>query len=328
MPETAHTPPQLVQIAMCSTNVVRTVQFFSEALGFVESGREGLWGRMIAQTQGLGDDMACIIWWMTGAQSFMQLEIFQHFDPIPAPLPSDWQPSDLGWVRWGCAVPDFDGVLTRLAALNVHPIAPPRHFGGRRRMAVRIPHVGTVLEIIEDGPGAEASQLPRVVYATLSVPDLETARRFWTKSMLVSQAREGVLHTRDMETLWGLDDAELSRCVLPMHECWLELVQYRSPAPRARANYRLCDQGMQNIGIGYRRFEPLRAMADRMAKGGVEVELPRKMGDGDLSGNYASTPDGFSFEAMAVPPAWDQTLGFESASTWLKVKLAHRNPSS
>jgi hypothetical protein len=52
---------------MCSTNVVRTVQFFSDGLGFVESGREGLWGPMIAQTQGLGDDMACIIWWMTGA---------------------------------------------------------------------------------------------------------------------------------------------------------------------------------------------------------------------------------------------------------------------
>jgi catechol 2,3-dioxygenase-like lactoylglutathione lyase family enzyme len=326
MPESAETPPHLVQIAMCSTNVVRTVQFFSEGLGFVESGREGLWGQMIAQTQGLGDDMACIIWWMTGAQSFMQLEVFQHAEPLPAPLPEDWRPSDLGWVRWGCAVPDFDGVLTSLRALNVRPIAPPRAFGGRRRMAVRIPHVETVLEIFEDEPNAERPQLPRVVYATLSVPDLEPARRFWTESMLVAESKEGTLHTPDMEALWGLDGAELWRCVLPMHECWLELVQYRSPAPRARANYRLCDQGMQKIGIGYRRFEPLRAMADRMANAGVELTLPPQVEDGDLSGNYATTPDGFSFEAMAVPPAWDQTLGFRSASTWLKAKLASRNP--
>jgi hypothetical protein len=43
--------------------------------------------------------------------------------------------------------------------------------------------------------------------------------------MLATESKEGTLHMPDMEALWGLDGGELSRCVLPMHECWLELVQ-------------------------------------------------------------------------------------------------------
>jgi hypothetical protein len=72
---------------------------------------------------------------------------------------------------------------------------------------------------------------------------------------------------------------------------------------------------MQNIAIGYRRFETLRAMADRIANAGVEVEIPRQVRDDDLSGNFAVTPDGFSFAGMAVSPAWNETSGFRSAST-------------
>ncbi len=324
-PASSDDVPRIVQIAMCSTNVVRTVQFFSEGLGFVESGREGLWGAMLAQTQGLGDDMACIIWWMTGAQPFMQLEIFQHTDPVPSALPHDWRPSDLGWVRWGCAVPDFDAVLARLAALNVEPIAAPVRLAGRRRMAVRIPFVGTVLEIIEDDPDSGGA-LPRVVYATLSVADLDAARRFWGGSMQVADSPSGTLHGPGPEALWGLDGADVERSLLPMHDCWLELVQYRSPVPRRREGYRLCDQGMQNIGIGFRTFAPLRALADRMEAAGGTLVLPRDVEAGNLCGNYARTPDGHSFEAMAVPPAWDETLGFTSASRWLKARLQSREP--
>jgi hypothetical protein len=77
----------------------------------------------------------------------MQLDIVQHAEPTPKRLPEDWRPSDLGWVRWGCAVSDFDGVVARLAAMNVHPIAPPGEFGGVRRMAVRIPYVETLLSL-------------------------------------------------------------------------------------------------------------------------------------------------------------------------------------
>ena len=145
--------------------------------------------------------------------------------------------------------------------------------------------------------------------------------------MQAGEAPPATLHTDAMEALWGLEGADLSRCVMPLHDCWLELVQYRSPAPRGRGpQYRLCDQGMQNIGIGYRDFAPLRAMADRMEPLGTSLALPREVGDGDLCGNYATTPDGFSFEAMPAAPPWDETLGFRPASRGLKAKLASRDP--
>jgi hypothetical protein len=324
MPKSDETTPHLIQIAMCSTNIVRTVQFLSEGLGFVESGREGLWGPSIAQTQGLVDDAACIIWWLTGAQEFMQIEVFQHTDPVPAPLPADWRPSDLGWVRWGCAVPRFDETLACLEKMNVHPVAPPQDFGGRKRMAVRIPHVGTIVEIIEDEPRSESSGLPRVVYATLSVPDLSAARTFWTSALAAPECAPDTLHTRPMEELWGLGTAELSSYVLPMHDRFLELVEYKTPTPRARANYRLCDEGMQNIGIGFRRFELLRALADRMEQAGTRLEVPRKHEIDAPSGNYAMTPEGYSLEAIFVPTSWDDALGFKPITNGLKSRLSAR----
>jgi catechol 2,3-dioxygenase-like lactoylglutathione lyase family enzyme len=313
--------PHLIQIAICSTNIVRTVQFLSEGVGFAEAGREALWGPAIAQTQGLGDDAACVIWWLTGCQEFKQIEVFQHTDPPPAPLPEDWRPSDLGWVSWGCAVPDFDSVVTRLAAMSVQPISPPRVYAGRRRMAVRIPHVGTIMEIIEDAPCSDAPAGPRIVHATLSVQDLAAARGFWVKSLAARECDPETLHTLQMEELWGLEGAQNERCVMQMHDCYLELVEYRSPEPRARSGRRLCDQGMQNIGIGFRDFGPLRAFADRAEHAGARLEMPREHERDAPCGNYATTPDGFSFEAFSLPLSWDEVLGFRAITSGLKARL-------
>ena len=73
--------PQLAQIALCSTDLPRSVQLYTEAFGFAEAGGKVLWGQRVAQIQGLGDDAAFTLWWLVGRQDLVQLEFFHHTTP-------------------------------------------------------------------------------------------------------------------------------------------------------------------------------------------------------------------------------------------------------
>ena len=116
--------PQIAQIALCTTDMPRSVQLYTEAFGFSEAGGKVLWGQRVAQIQGLGDDAAFTLWWLVGRQDLVQLEFFHHTTP-PQRAVADRAPNDLGWSRFGITVPDFEPALERLAGLGITPLSAP-----------------------------------------------------------------------------------------------------------------------------------------------------------------------------------------------------------
>src|SRR5438067_11363885 len=205
--------PQLCQIAMCTADMPRSVRVYSEGLGFAESGGRLLWGERVARIQALptGDETAFTLWWLVGRQDFVQLELFTHATPPVRPLPADWRPSDLGWARFGVTVPDFDAALERLRALGVEPLTDPVEHDGLRRVCFREPGAEVIVELLEDGAAVPGGIRPRhfdlvpaVVYAAVSVADLERARRFFLDTMGLVEEPETVLHAPEHEALWGL----------------------------------------------------------------------------------------------------------------------------
>ena len=148
-----------------------------------------LWGQRVAQIQGLGDDCAFTLWWLVGRQDLVQLEFFHHTTP-PQRAVADRAPNDLGWSRFGIAVPDFEPALERLAGLGVEPLSEPLVHDGLRRACFRDPYTGALVEVLEEGASTPGGIRPRfydlvpaVVYATINVPDLAEARRFFVETL-------------------------------------------------------------------------------------------------------------------------------------------------
>ena len=65
---------QLAQIALCSSDLPRSVQLYTEAFGFAEAGGRVLWGPRVARIQGLGDEMSYIAMRSLAAYPALQAE--------------------------------------------------------------------------------------------------------------------------------------------------------------------------------------------------------------------------------------------------------------
>ena len=227
---------QLCQIALCTSDLPQSVRLYTEGLGFAEAGTRVLWGERIAQIQQLGDDTAFTISWLVGRQDMVQLELFHHTVPPQRARLGERGPADLGWVRFGVVVPDFDAVVERLAGLGIEPLSEPRAVDGLRRLAFTDPHVGCVVEVFEEGTATPGGIRPRfydlvpaVVYVTLSVADLDEARRFYVDALGLEEEPDTVLHEPEDESVWGLDDVRRQSFVARGGDVYLEVVQYEEP---------------------------------------------------------------------------------------------------
>jgi catechol 2,3-dioxygenase-like lactoylglutathione lyase family enzyme len=308
--------PQLAQIAMCTADLARSVQLYTEAFGFAEAGSRALWGERVARIQDVGADSALVLWWLVGRQDLVQLEFFQHSTPVQRPLPADWRASDLGWVRWGLAVPDFDAALARLRGLSVATLSEPLVVDGLRRVCFRDPYAGVVVEVFEEGAATPGGIRPRhfdlvpaLVYAALSVADLERARRFFVDTLGFEEEPEVVLHGPEHEALWGLQGAQRESLVVRGGDVYLELVRYDDPVGRPKADdYRLSDQGFMNIAAGFRDAGLLAETHARVIAGGYRdnLELPKLYG-----GTYLVDDQGTSVEILLAPREFDAGFGFE-----------------
>jgi catechol 2,3-dioxygenase-like lactoylglutathione lyase family enzyme len=274
-----------------------------------------VWGKWLADIQDLGADAATAIAWLVGRQDLLQLEFFNHTLPRPRPLADSWRPCDLGWVRWGLTIPDFEPALERLHELGVPTMTEPQYRDGLRRVCFRDPGTGIVVEVLEDGPGLPGGVRPRfydlapgVVYATLSVPDLEAARSFYLGTLgLVEE--DVILHTPDMESLWGLPEARNQSFVARGGDVYLEVVHYADPVGRPRPEgHRLSDQGFMNIAVGSRVRAESEAIIEQVRAAGhrINAELPG-VGAG---GTYLSDGHGNSLEVICAPREFDSTFGF------------------
>ena len=308
--------PRVVQLAMCSNDLPLTLRMYIEVFGFADAGGRKFWGEWLARVQDLGDDAACLLWWLVGRQDLLQLEFFHHTLPEQRPLPSDWRPSDEGWVRWGLAVPDFDATLERLRGFGVDTLSEPIENAGLRRVCFRDPGAGIVVEVMEDGeqlPGGVRPRhydlAPAVVYAALSVRDLERARSFYVDTLGLGEEAADAVHSPELEALWGLHDARREVVVVRGGDIYLELVRYDDPAPRPKPDgYRLSDQGFMNVAVGFRSKPAAERLLGRVMDGGGQVNagLPPS----PAGGTYVKDNQGLSLEIAAQPREFDPDFGF------------------
>jgi catechol 2,3-dioxygenase-like lactoylglutathione lyase family enzyme len=306
--------PQLAQIALCTTDVPRSVQLYTEAFGFAEAGGKVLWGERVARIQALGDDTAFVLWWLVGRQDLVQLEFFHHTTPRQRAI-ADRAPNDHGWSRFGITVPDFDPALQRLAALGIDLLDEPLVHEGLRRACFRDPYTGVLVEVLEEGtttPGGIRPRfydlVPAVVYAAISVPDLAVARRFFVETLGLAEEPQTVIHPPELESLWGLSGTKSESFVARGGDVYLEVVSYSDPAGRPLADdHLLSDRGFMNIALGYREPEALAATYERVVANGYRdnFRAPRSAG-----GTYLNDHQGNTLEILLAARELDPAFGF------------------
>lgn len=296
------------QIGMNSNDVVATLRLYSQLFGFSNAGGAPAWGDNL-RVQGLGPDAHMLMWWMVGDQPFFQLEFFKHGHPEQRPLRPDWNPTDLGWVRFGVAINDFDRVTKGLEHLSV-PLLGTSGTAPDRRLAFRDPHIGCIVEVIErvDGPS------PVVTYCATSVADLDAARTLYGKTLGLELAPLDELHSPGDESLWGHSGAKRDGFLVRLAGGLLEVVQY-SPAGRARPDdYRTSDQGIVNVGIGSRTKSLIKDAIAKVQADGRTVTYVLEMNN--LIATYSIDP-GYEIEFLSPPKELDAFLGYEKSAPFL-----------
>ena len=298
----------------CTTDVPRSVQLYTEAFGFAESGSKVLWGERVARIQGLGDDAAFVLWWLVGRQDLVQLEFFHHTTP-PQRAAADRAPNDLGWTRFGITVPDFQPALERLAALGVRLLAEPLTHEGLSRACFRDPYTGALVEVMEEGAATPGGIRPRfydlvpaVVYATINVPDLTEARRFFVETLGLAEEPQTVLHPPQLEALWGLPGAGRESFVARGGDVYLEVVRYVEPVGRPLPDdHLLSDRGFMNVALGFRESASLAQAYERVIANGYRDNFrpPRVAG-----GTYLNDNQGNSVELLLASRELDPSFGF------------------
>lgn len=315
------THPHLCQIALSVKDVRRAHSFYRDVLGFLPAGgTESFRGPAASLVQGL-PDAASICWWLVEQRDFMQLEMFQFESPPVRPLPADWRPCDIGYTRIGLQVRELDAVLARLDGEGVRPLGPMLGAPGSRRVCVRDPD-GVVLELMEEDPrpGRPTRRLrPEVPViarsVTASVPDLARARRFWVDTLGLPEARGVTLHTPEHQALWGLPGATSESLLLEAGDFLVELVRYVDPPGKPwPEGYRISDQGILNVALGFRDKETFYAIHRRVVDGGYRPNSdPVDLGDGGVV--YVNDDQGFSVELLFAAPSMDEKVGYTPRPT-------------
>ena len=294
------------QIAISVSDLQHSQRWYRDIFGYQESGGTYMFIPILgsADVQGV-PDATSECWWLMDQQDFFQLELFEFSKPTPEPLPVDWRPCDIGYTTIGIHVRDFDATLTRLARRQVALLTDPIGEPGSRRVCVRDPD-GVLLEIMDDDPrSAEHRSRPYDVpvatrFATLSVPDLEQARRTWIEVFGLSEEPDVVLHTPEHEALWGLAGASRESFLLRAGDMFIEVVQYLDPVGKPwPEGYRITDHGLLNIALGLRSEDEHDQLVQRCIEAGIHPNSTKPTPLKKLwYAVYVNDPMGFSVELL------------------------------
>ncbi|MGE4425582.1 MAG: VOC family protein [Solirubrobacteraceae bacterium] len=299
--------PRVVQVALCTSDIPRTVALLSD-LGFRDAGGRVFSGPLLAEVQELGDDGATVIWWLVSEQEFVQIELFHHTVPAQRPRPADEQVCDLGWSRWTIEVADLDVATDVFARHGIMPMGPVVTDADTRRACFRDPWTAVPLEVVAPLDGRPGGAAPRIVAATVSVPDLVPARALFTGTlgMPITDAP----HRPEHEAAWALPGARSRSFAVRGGDVAIEVVEYLEPRGRpAPADRLLSDQGFMHGAIGHRDIGRMHALADRIVADGHRLTAP--LPDATSGGTYAWC-DGVSLELFAAPPEEDAAYGFRA----------------
>jgi catechol 2,3-dioxygenase-like lactoylglutathione lyase family enzyme len=312
-------PPRLSQIAMCTPDLPGSLELFTDVLGLADAGGTPVWGERLAAVQELQVAHAsCLVWWVVGCGELVQVELFQHSVPRGRPLAVDWTAADVGWVRWGVVVSDFDRCLQGLHAMGIETMSDPVTFDGSRRVAFRDPFVGTIVEVLEPGPSvrrpvARFDVPSSILYATVAVTDLEAERLFYGLEIGLEEVEPRLLHPAGSDALWGLDETA-SRAVFSSGDSYLEIVTYPQTAFSTGQGRLLSDLGLMNVGLGFSTRAALEELVSHLAPRHPLSAPLQPSPDGPASG-YLRTPNSASLELMAVPDGSRGEVGFEPRRT-------------
>jgi catechol 2,3-dioxygenase-like lactoylglutathione lyase family enzyme len=301
----------IIQLGLNTADLPATLLMYSQVFGFENGGGNILAGDVI-RVQGLGSDSHALIWWMVGAQPMFQLEFFHHTRPAQRPLPKDWTPADHGWTRFGVAVADFDPVLTALVQRNIPLLGGTVTVEGGRRAAFRDPHVGVIVEVMEDCPAVQAFHgapgTPAIVYAAASVSDLGAAREYYAAALDLEIAPAEQLHPAGSDALWGMAGVEKKAFIARSNRIALEICEYAQPAGRARpADYRFSDQGLVNVALGAATKAPVEAALARLAEKGYVP--PYRVENDSVVAGYINDAER-EVEIATAPPELAAMLGW------------------
>ncbi len=313
--------PPLCQIAFSVTDLRRTQAWYRDVLGFEPSGGTNLFaGPLSSMVQGL-PHAASTCWWLVDRQDFFQLELFEFRSPPVRPLPPEWRPCDIGYSMVGIHVAELDAALERLEAAGSPPLTEPLGPSGARRACVRDPE-GALIELMEDDPrGTPPRERPRPQVpvaarsVTLSVPDLDRSRRFFSDVLGLKPADDVALHGPEHEALWGLDGAKRRSRLLWAGDFLVELVAYEEPRGRPwPPGYRISDQGPLNVAFGFRDSREFADAVNRCRDAGHEGNGP-PLRLGPWSVIYVNDDQGFSVELLHVEPWYESQMGFKPRRT-------------
>jgi len=308
--------PSVCQVAFSATDLERTHAWYREIFGFLPSGGTRIVrGPLFSRRVGL-PKLSTTIRFLVDKQDFFHLEMFRFERPRAKPMPTDWRPCDVGYTRLGLHVDDFDATLERLGKAGVLALADPIGTVGTRRVCVRDPE-GVLLEVMEDDPRVPSAPLrarPEVPVAvrsvTLSVPDLNRSRRFFVDTLGLREANEDVLHRPEHEALWSLPRAQRKSLLLWAGDFLIELVQYTDPVGKPRPEgYRVCDQGLSHVALGFRSPGEFSAVYRRATAAGYRSNW-RPLQMLAFSFLYLNDDQGFTVEMMMVRRWFDGFLGF------------------
>ena len=309
-----------VQIGMNSSDVAGSLRLYAE-LGFLNAGGHFIWGPLMS-IQGLQPEARGQMAWLIGRQERVQLEIFHLTNPAQRPLRQDWRCCDLGWTRFGIAVPDLAASKAVLATWGIPLMGELALPGDVRRLAFRDPFIGCFVELIEDGeavPGGRARQHfdagPALVYATSSVSDLEAARSYYTDVLGMELADDIVVHQPGHEVLWGLDGAKCESFVVAGGGFLLEIAHYLNPVGRPRpADYTVADQGILNVAVASTSMAVVEETVRRVREKDYAMSDFVKIGD--AGGAYILEPER-EVEVASLLPEHEAIFGYVPAGPFL-----------
>lgn len=310
--------PSIIQLVLGSDNLPLSKHLYSEVFGFAGSGERLIYSRHNGEVMALGDWGGAMVAYMVGCQELMQLEFWSHTEPPQRPLPAGWQPNDIGFCRFGIAVPDFDGVLDRLDRLHVRPLTTPSRRRGRsRRVCFRDPALGIPVEIMEDAPDLPGRREryhdldPSIVYVAASVADLEESTAYFRDVVGLTQV-DCELHVLEDEALWGLAGARRTTAILRGGTTFLELVAYERPAGRARPlDDGLNIQGFVTVAFGARDPAESGVIFHRVRRAGLTwtVSDPASF----IGGNHVVEPVALHMKTLSVPHELEGQFGYAPA---------------
>jgi catechol 2,3-dioxygenase-like lactoylglutathione lyase family enzyme len=300
----------LCQIALSTIDLARSHAWYRRVLGLLPAaGPRHAEGEMYARVPGL-PEASFDVWWHVDAQPWFQLEMFQFQRPPMKRLRPDHRRSDLGYAAIGVHVFDFDAALQRLEADRT-AIETTVGEPGDRRIVIRDPD-GVLLELVERDvrppsprkwPTAGAS----ICSITLSVPDLDGARRFW-ETLGLAPADHIRLHGPEHEALWALHEPPKRSALVRSGEVVLELVEYANPRPRPE-DYLLSDQGILNVALGSTTKAEFDAVYERAIRAGYRGNTDPWTVPGLATVVYLNDDRGISVELLHVESP--ERMGFE-----------------